>query len=88
MNHLIWSCIYHDVIKKLLVIGLPMALQSVIMRVLCALILTRFIGYSGIYYGEISAWILADLILVATYFITISKSSTQFAAANLAQTQE
>ncbi len=61
---------------------------QLIMRVLCALILTRFIGYSGIYYGEISAWILADLILVATYFITISKSSTQFATANLAQTQE
>jgi Na+-driven multidrug efflux pump len=40
---------------------------QLIMRVFCAVILTKFIGYSGIYYGEISAWILADLILIATY---------------------
>ncbi|WP_035773368.1 MATE family efflux transporter [Butyrivibrio sp. VCD2006] len=41
---------------------------QVIMRVLCALVLTSFIGCSGIYYGEISAWILADLIIIVTYF--------------------
>ena len=46
---------------------------QLIMRVFCALILTRFIGYSGIYYGEISAWILADIILIVTYIVTIAK---------------
>jgi len=40
---------------------------QLIMRVFCAVILTRFIGCSGIYYGEISAWVLADLILISTY---------------------
>ncbi len=44
---------------------------QLIMRVFCALILTRFIGSTGIYYGEISAWILADLILIVTYIITM-----------------
>ena len=46
---------------------------QLIMRVFCALILTRIIGYSGIYYGEISAWILADIILIVTYIISIAK---------------
>ena len=40
---------------------------QLVMRVFCALVLTRVIGYSGIYYGEIGAWIMADLILIVTY---------------------
>ncbi|SHI67078.1 putative efflux protein, MATE family [Butyrivibrio fibrisolvens DSM 3071] len=40
---------------------------QLIMRVFCAVILTKLIGCSGIYYGEISAWVLADLILISTY---------------------
>ena len=48
--------------------------QSV-MRVLCALVITGFIGYSGIYYGEITAWLLANLILVITYFWLIKRVS-------------
>lgn len=40
---------------------------QLVMRVFCAVILTKFIGCSGIYYGEISAWVLADLILISTY---------------------
>jgi hypothetical protein len=40
---------------------------QLVMRVFCAVILTKLIGCSGIYYGEISAWVLADLILISTY---------------------
>ncbi|MBO4458085.1 MAG: MATE family efflux transporter [Butyrivibrio sp.] len=50
---------------------------QLIMRVSCALVLTSFIGCSGIFYGEIGAWILADLILVITYFYTIRKQKEQ-----------
>ena len=46
---------------------------QLVMRVLCALVLTSFIGYSGIYYGEVCAWILADLILAVKYIYTIKK---------------
>ena len=46
---------------------------QLIMRVFCAVVLTLFIGYKGIFYGEISAWILADLILIITYFISVKK---------------
>ncbi len=44
---------------------------QLIMRVSCALILTRFIGYYGIYFGEICAWALADCILIITYFVSL-----------------
>ena len=40
---------------------------QLVMRVFCALVLTRIIGHSGIYYGEVGAWIMADLILIVTY---------------------
>ena len=43
---------------------------QLVMRVFCALVLTRIIGYSGIYFGEVGAWILADLILFITYLRT------------------
>lgn len=46
---------------------------QLIMRVFCALVVTRYIGCSGIYYGEISAWIFADMILLVTYFYEIKK---------------
>ena len=46
---------------------------QLIMRVTCALVLTIFIGARGIFFGEITAWILADVILIATYIITIRK---------------
>jgi putative MATE family efflux protein len=46
---------------------------QLIMRVFCALVLTRIVGYSGIFYGEIGAWILANLILIVTYFKEIRK---------------
>ncbi len=46
---------------------------QLIMRVLCALVVTAIVGYSGIFYGEISAWILADVILIVAYFREIKK---------------
>ena len=49
------------------------SMGQLVMRVLCALVLTSFIGHRGIYYGEISAWILADLILIVTYFVMMQK---------------
>ncbi|SEK64481.1 hypothetical protein SAMN04487770_102160 [Butyrivibrio sp. ob235] len=48
-----------DVVRRLIVVGLPMALQSVI---------TGFVGCRGIYYGEITAWIFANLILISAYY--------------------
>ena len=50
---------------------------QLIMRVFCAVVLTIFLGYKGIFYGEITAWILADLILIATYFITVKRHPSQ-----------
>jgi putative MATE family efflux protein len=55
------------------VIPMVSSMGQLVMRVSCALIFTRLIGCSGIYYGEISAWILADIILVVTYFLEMGK---------------
>ena len=46
---------------------------QLVMRVFCALVLTTMVGYSGIFYGEISAWLLANLILIVTYERTFMK---------------
>ncbi len=51
------------------------SMGQLVMRVLCALVLTLFISYRGIFFGEVCAWILADVILVVTYFITIKKAT-------------
>jgi Na+-driven multidrug efflux pump len=48
---------------------------QLIMRVTCALALTIFIGERGIFFGEITAWILADIILITTYVVTIRKQA-------------
>ena len=42
---------------------------QLVMRVGCALFLTRLIGESGVFFGEIMAWAGADLLLVGRYFI-------------------
>ena len=44
---------------------------QLLMRVLYATVMTKIIGYTGIFYGEVSAWILADLILFVVYFYEI-----------------
>lgn len=43
---------------------------QVIMRVGCALFLTKIIGYTGIFWGELCAWIGADVFLI---FVLINK---------------
>lgn len=42
---------------------------QLIMRLSCAVILTRLIGCEGIFWGEIMAWVMADSILIVAYFI-------------------
>ena len=53
----------------------PMLSSAVqlIMRVGCALFLTRAIGESGIFFGEIMAWMGADLLLAGRYFYLVRK---------------
>jgi putative MATE family efflux protein len=55
------------------VIPMISSFGQLIMRVFCASVMTQIVGYSGIFYGEISAWILANLILIITYFREIRK---------------
>lgn len=49
---------------------LPMlsGIAQLVMRTGCALLLPPLIGQSGVFYGEVCAWIGADLILAASYF--------------------
>ena len=42
---------------------------QVIMRVSCALFLTKIMGHSGIFWGEICAWVGADVFLFAVFYI-------------------
>lgn len=44
---------------------------QLIMRLLCAVVLTRFIGSDGIFWGEISAWLFADMLLFVVYWYQI-----------------
>ena len=48
---------------------------QVIMRVSCALFLTKIIGHSGIFWGEICAWIGADIFLLFVFALKIRKST-------------
>lgn len=45
------------------VIPMLSSFMQVIMRVICALFLTHLIGYTGVFWGEIAAWIGADIFL-------------------------
>ena len=51
------------------------SMGQLVMRVSCAIVLTKVIGCSGIYYGEIGAWMMADIILIATYIHEIRRSN-------------
>ncbi len=46
------------------------------MRLLCATVLTRLIGYEGIFWGEVSAWLFADAVLFITYRMDMKKIRT------------
>ena len=46
---------------------------ELVMRTASALFLPALIGYSGIFWGEVLAWLGADLILMPNYFILMRK---------------
>lgn len=48
---------------------------QVIMRVSCALFLTKLIGHSGIFWGEICAWVGADIFLLSVFILKIRNKS-------------
>lgn len=54
---------------------LPMisSIAQLIMRMGCALILPSFIGKTGVFWGEIFAWIGADAILMCSYFYCMNQ---------------
>ena len=49
------------------------SMAQLVMRVVCAVRLTRIIGESGVFWGEIFAWIGAIFILAVTYRRLIKK---------------
>jgi Na+-driven multidrug efflux pump len=49
------------------------SIAQLIMRVSCALILTIYIGHRGVFWGEVFAWIGANIILITSYFRFINK---------------
>jgi len=54
---------------------LPMlsSFMQLFMRVVCALVLTGYIGQQGVFWGEIFAWLAADLFLAVCYFRIMKK---------------
>lgn len=57
------------------VIPMLSSFAQLIMRLLCAIVLTKYIGSDGIFFGEISAWLFADLILLIAYLTSMQKLS-------------
>lgn len=55
------------------IIPMISSFAQLIMRLICAIILTKFIGSDGIYFGEITAWLFADLILFVSYYYNMHK---------------
>ena len=53
---------------------LPMlsSVLQLIMRVFCALILTQYVGNQGIFWGEVLAWVAADVFLLICYIQIIN----------------
>ena len=45
------------------VIPMLSSFMQVAMRIMCALFLTRLIGHTGVFWGEVAAWIGADIFL-------------------------
>jgi hypothetical protein len=56
---------------------LPMVsgIAEFVMRTAGVLILPVFLGETGIFIAEVSAWMGADLILVPSYFLTLKRIS-------------
>ena len=57
---------------------LPMisSIVQLVMRTGCALLLPALIGESGVFYGEVCAWLGADLLLAFSYFYCMKKLQT------------
>ena len=57
---------------------LPMisSIVQLVMRTGCALLLPALIGDSGVFYGEVCAWLGADLLLAFSYFYCMKKLRT------------
>lgn len=57
---------------------LPMisSIVQLVMRTGCALLLPALIGESGVFYGEVCAWLGADLLLAFSYFYCMRKFRT------------
>ena len=49
-------------------IPMTSSMIQLVMRVLCAVLLTKVIGQSGVFWGEILAWLGADALLLLTYY--------------------
>ena len=58
---------------------MPMAsgIAEFVMRTGAALLLPAFIGYWGVFWAEVLAWIGADLILVSSYYLSFHKIRRQ-----------
>lgn len=51
---------------------------QLVMRLLCAYVLTIFIGSRGIFFGEIFAWLFADMLLIFSYIYSIRKMPVEY----------
>ena len=60
----IWDNLEEFIIVPLIFAMSIIIFIQVIMRVGCALFLTKAIGYTGIFWGELCAWIGADIFLI------------------------
>lgn len=54
-------------------------LGELIMRIGCALLLPRVMGYQGLFWAEIMAWIGADLFLIPGYYLTCRRIKKRLA---------
>ena len=64
---------------------LPMisSIVQLVMRTGCALLLPALIGESGVFYGEVCAWLGADLLLAFSYFYCMKKLRTAAGTAEI-----
>ena len=52
------------------------SIVQLIMRMLCAILMTKVIGYRGIFWGEVFAWLGADVLLFIAYCVIKNKRKT------------
>lgn len=64
------------------VIPMFSSFMQVIMRIMCALFLTRVIGNEGVFWGEVLAWAGADLFLAIVLVCRLHRPHSSFAGAS------